>query len=124
MLRSEQLVPSGQQRTFSNRVSWAVSYLKQASLLESPGRGRFRIAEGGRALLSAPPERITIRYLSERYPAFQEFRARAVRGRDHPRALSVATNDEDERTPEERLEAASQTLRTALERELLDRVNR
>lgn len=119
----EQLVPSGQQRTFSNRVSWAVSYLKQASLLESPGRGLFRIGEAGRNLLASPPDRITIRYLSEHFPAFQEFRARAIKGKVRPDAPQGAhVLEEDERTPEERLDEADRTLRTALEREILDRV--
>jgi restriction system protein len=119
----EQLVPSGQQRTFSNRVSWAVSYLKQASLLESPGRGLFRIGEAGRNLLASPPPRITIRYLSEHFPAFQEFRARAIKGKAKSDAAhSGHAIEDDERTPEERLEEADRTLRTALEREILDRV--
>jgi len=39
--RSE-LLPSGQQPVFSNRVGWANTYLKQAGLLEGPRRGVFR----------------------------------------------------------------------------------
>jgi restriction system protein len=114
----EQLVPSGQQRTFSNRVSWAVSYLKQSGLLESPGRGRFRISQRGRDVLTSPPDRITIRYLAERFPEFREFRSGAKVKSGDP----VINAADEEHTPEERLEAADTTLRTALERELLDRV--
>jgi restriction system protein len=121
----EELVPSGTQRKFSNRVTWAVSYLKHALLLEKVRRGRFRITENGRALLAKPPERITIRYLEERYPAFHDFRARAAAGSRKGVVAEVPRQDrleEDTQTPEERLDAADRSLRANLEQELLERV--
>src|SRR4051795_10411805 len=36
----EELLPSGQQSLFNNRVGWAKSHLKAAGLLENPIRGR------------------------------------------------------------------------------------
>jgi restriction system protein len=121
----EELVPSGTQRKFSNRVTWAVSYLKHALLLEKVGRGRFRITDDGRRLLANPPDRITIRYLEERYPAFHEFRARAAAGARRDAAVVVQSNDrtdDDTQTPEERIDAADRSLRANLEQELLERV--
>ena len=41
----EQLLPSGQQAIFFNRVGWARTYLKYAGLLESVGRGVVRISQ-------------------------------------------------------------------------------
>ena len=35
----KELLPSGLQTAFDNRVSWARTYLKKASLLETPKRG-------------------------------------------------------------------------------------
>lgn len=114
----EQLLPSGRQRTFSNRVAWAAVYLAQAGLLSRPARGRVQITTEGRAVLAAPPDRITIRFL-EQYPAFKEFRTRPSKREptDGP-----SPGDEEDQTPEERLEAADHALTLALERELLDRV--
>ena len=40
-----ELLPSGSQAVFNNRVGWARTYLKQAGLPESPKRGYFRITE-------------------------------------------------------------------------------
>jgi restriction system protein len=48
--RSE-LLPSGAQAIFDNRVGWARSYLKQAGLLDSNKRGFFEITERGLAVL-------------------------------------------------------------------------
>lgn len=38
----EELLPSGRQSKFSNRVAWTKVYLQQAGLLLSPRRGFFR----------------------------------------------------------------------------------
>ena len=43
----EELLPSGRQRLFYSRVGWAISYLKQASLIESPKRGTYAISKLG-----------------------------------------------------------------------------
>src|SRR3954447_15976479 len=47
-----EVLPSGQQSIFSNRVAWAKSHLKYAGLLENPTRGRVHIAELGRKVLA------------------------------------------------------------------------
>ncbi|MCR4399432.1 MAG: winged helix-turn-helix domain-containing protein, partial [Syntrophomonadaceae bacterium] len=48
-------VPSGNQPLFSNRVYWAVMYVKKAGLLASPSRGAIQITERGRQVLTANP---------------------------------------------------------------------
>ncbi len=45
------MLPSGKQRKFDNRVSWARTYLQKALLLSSPGRSKFRITERGLKVL-------------------------------------------------------------------------
>lgn len=39
----QQLLPSGRQATFANRVGWAKTYLVQAGLLEATKRAHFKI---------------------------------------------------------------------------------
>ncbi len=67
------LLPSGRQTTFANRVGWAKSYLVKAGLIAPTKRAHFCISDQGRAVLSNPPDRITVKYLSQ-FPEFQEFR--------------------------------------------------
>jgi restriction system protein len=117
----DELLPSGRQRRFSNRVAWAVGYLKQAGLLASPSRGHYRIAPAGLELLVAPPSRITIRFLSDRYPSFREFRSRAGKGGPKTDGAGADEGGGDE-TPEELMESAARTLQAALERDVLERV--
>src|ERR1700760_2331384 len=53
-----QLLPSGKQTLFGNRVHWAKTYLTKAGLLESIRRGHFQITERGRQVIAAQPSRI------------------------------------------------------------------
>ena len=43
-----ELLPSGRQSIFENRVGWARTYLKKACLLDSPSRGVVQITERGK----------------------------------------------------------------------------
>ncbi len=51
----KELLPSGRQPTFDNRVGWARTYMKKAGLLESPRRGYFRITPRGFQVLEKNP---------------------------------------------------------------------
>jgi len=117
--RSE-LLPSGQQPLFTNRVGWANTYLKQAGLLEAPRRGFFRITQRRRDLLKGQPARIDIDLL-ERFAKFVEFRGKR-RPRDETAQLE-ATEPSSE-TPEDALSSAYGSLRADLESQLLQAVAR
>jgi restriction system protein len=41
----KELLPSGLEPIFANRVHWARTYLKKALLLQNPKRGYFQITE-------------------------------------------------------------------------------
>ncbi|MEW5986441.1 MAG: restriction endonuclease [Chloroflexota bacterium] len=111
-----QLIPSGRQPVFYNRVSWAKAYLQQAGLLTSPRKGTFLISQRGREVLASKPDRITIKFL-ERFPEFVESRSYSRKEKSRP-AEQEATN-EDHKTPEESLEDAYQKIRGGLAAELL-----
>ncbi len=114
-----ELLPSGRQTTFANRVAWAYSYLKQAGLIGSPRRGTYEISERGRSVLGEGPTRIDISYLS-RFPEFQAFRQLSVSadGAVHlPSPVVVVAL-----TPDEQIRAGYKRLRESLGGQLLDRV--
>jgi restriction system protein len=112
-----ELLPSGNQAVFANRVGWARTYLKQAGLVDSPRRGIFRITQRGLDLLQERPIRVDVRLL-ERFPEFLEFRNR----RRERESTSTPALTEAGETPEDSLAAAYQTLRADLEAELLQQV--
>ena len=47
-----ELLPSGRQAIFRNRIGWARTYLKKAGLLDSPKRAHFNITKRGHELLN------------------------------------------------------------------------
>ena len=68
----QELLPSGTQAVFNNRVGWANTYLKKAGLLESPKRGRLKITSRGLEALRTNPHTINNDFLRQ-YPEFIEF---------------------------------------------------
>lgn len=113
-----ELLPSGKQAVFHNRVGWARSYLKKAGLLNSPRRGIFCITERGRGVLAEKPRRIDVKYL-ERFPEFVEFRE-ASRTGGFLKSFDLPMTAEQ--TPEETLELAHQSLRQSLAQDILSRI--
>ncbi len=116
--RSE-VLPSGKQVTYQNRVGWARTYLKKAGLLESPGRALCRITPRGLDVLASKPARINIRVL-EQYPEFVDFHRAAPKQVGAP-TPKQAISESDE-TPEETLERVHQGIKTQLVQELLERI--
>ena len=114
------MLPSGQQSTFHNRVSWAKTYLFHAGLLEQVRRGHFTISQCGRQTLGESPERIDSAYL-ERFPEFLEFKGRSRTNGNTP-GDSEPEEQTDRRTPEEALQAAYKELRDELAADLLSQI--
>jgi restriction system protein len=113
----KEMLPSGQQERYVNRMSWARLGLKKAGLLEDPRRGFFRITERGRTALTEEPDRIDDKYL-KRYPEFLEY---LKKSRKSEKAAGTVTQiplpgDVD---PEEALETAYQTLHDGLAGDVL-----
>jgi len=69
----KELLPSGQQAIFNNRVGWARTYLKKAGLLDSGKKGYFSITQRGMDVLRENPPSIDVNFL-KRYEEFNEFR--------------------------------------------------
>lgn len=112
-----ELLPSGKQPTFNNRVSWAGTYMKEAGLIEKPRRGYLKITDRGLSLLAEKPNAISSKFL-ERYDEFVAFRDKSGKA-PKPKPLKDDGKLEDGQTPVEAIEAAYQTVRSSLATELL-----
>jgi len=113
-----ELLPSGTQKKFDNRVAWAKSYLVQAKILETTRRAHFKITDRGRKLLAQGHDRIDVKILSQ-FPEFVEFHAPNKQNKSTSGASSEETSSE---TPEEILQKAYQSIRNELAREILERI--
>ncbi|MFA4965178.1 MAG: winged helix-turn-helix domain-containing protein, partial [Thermoleophilia bacterium] len=108
-----EMLPSGAMPRYRNRILWALHYMKRAGVIASPGRGRYLIADSGRALLAEAPAKITAKTL-ERYPGYMEFV-----GRSHSKPQDPDLIDDEVATPEERLQVAYEEMRDHVAAEVL-----
>ena len=115
-----EMLPSGRQAVFVNRVSWAVIYMERAGLLVRVRRGVYRLTQEGERLLSRKPARIDLDLL-RRYPDYVEWSTRA----NAPSPGSDAASKQNAaivETPEEALDRTARQLSGALEADVLQRV--
>ena len=115
------LLPSGRQTTFANRVHWAKSYLGKAGLIELTRRAHFQITPRGRDVLARPPERIDIKFLT-RFPEFQSFRFSQNDVDAQAEAAVQAGETTASLTPDDVMRAAERQLEAVLASDLLQRV--
>lgn len=114
----KELLPSGVDRVFDNRVGWARTYLKKTGLIEYPRRGYLRITERGQQVLKEKPGRIDAAFL-RRYPEFVEFQT--TKKTDGQTGADEKVSDSAQ-TPEEAVATGYVKLREQVEAELLARV--
>lgn len=115
----EQLLPSGKQTTYSNRIAWALTHMGKAGLVIRPVRAHYKITDRGREVLVAHPKRVDMNVLSG-FPEYREFRT--------PKSLStlaetdVAGTSSDELSPSEAIGRLVESADAALADDLLDRI--
>lgn len=114
-----ELLPSGKQPVFSNRIGWCRTYLKKAGLIESPTKAHFMITKSGREVLKSGRE-ITNETLRE-FPSFVKFiDSDTKKIKDSSEEKKSLNNDE---TPQETLERVYGELNNVLKDELLTRIH-
>lgn len=113
----KEMLPSGIQGTFINRIGWASTYMKKAGLLEATRRGFYRITERGEELLRKKPKELNVKLLKQ-YPEFIKFqKLKGTRSGD--KTNEIISPETSSSTPSEALEAAYENLRDELAGELL-----
>ena len=114
----QELLPSGADVLFDNRVRWAKFHLSKSELLESPRRSIIKISVRGQEVLAQNPAQINMSFLKQ-FPEYLEF----IR----PNTDTETTETTQQvvhsiATPEEILEASYQNIRRNLAQELLQKI--
>jgi len=121
-----ELLPSGIQRIFHNRVYWAIAHLKMANLIENTQRAHYKITSNGLELLSANPEKVNLKLLKtipeyvEHTKSFKKERYSKKDDSDE----NISDTDDNELTPEENLEYSYQKIQKSLAQELLQKIKK
>jgi restriction system protein len=118
-----QLLPSGNQTIFANRVHWAKTYLGKAGLIEGTRRGYFKITPRGQQVMAAKPTRIDNSFLSQ-FDEFKKFSRPATQETLDEQHSAVPELETQTQTPDETMRAAHRQIDASLAQELLDRIRR
>jgi restriction system protein len=110
-----ELLPSGKQSIFNNRVSWAKSYLKMAGLLDSNKRGIYKITERGTDVLTKGVAKIDIKFLNE-------FLKKQKPEQILPNHVTTDREQLALKTPEETLDESYQSINIALSSDILEKL--
>lgn len=112
-----EMLPSGRQATFDNRVAWAKAHMKMAGLLSSPRRGVFKITDQGAQVVNQAPPRIDLKFLKQ-FPEYEKARTK----KKETANLADELEEKTGRTPEESIEAAYRRINNDLENEILQTI--
>lgn len=112
-----QMLPSGNQPVFYNRVSWVFAHFKIAKLIETPRRGVIKITQAGIDILKTNPQVINLELLRT-LPTYIEAR-NAWKNKSAETTEALKEDENEIETPEELIENGYQKIRKSLEQELL-----
>lgn len=123
----QELLPSGRDSVYSNRIGWAYDRLKRAGLAGSPRRGVWKITDQGLAIIAERPRPWSDDQVRELAFGYRDVRLRGSLGRTSvTEATPQAGTGEDvgEASPDERLDLAVGEIRATVVRELIDLIAR
>lgn len=112
-----EMLPSGRQAVFVNRIGWARTYLKKAGLISSPSRAVYLITQEGKKVLQENPAVIDVNFLM-RYESFKEFQG--VLNKDKKDDQNSAK--ENSETPDVIFEDAFNKINKGLQDELFNEI--
>ncbi|MCL1936176.1 MAG: restriction endonuclease [Defluviitaleaceae bacterium] len=124
----DDLIKSGGEPKYVNRIAWARTYLKAAGLILNPERAKFQITDLGIQLLNKY-DVIDLKTL-EQYPEFLEFqnrKGRKARTKNNDYDLSNGSKENsiennDDLTPQEKLDSALNEINTQIYTELKEKL--
>jgi restriction system protein len=117
-----ELLASGKQTRYSNRVAWALTHMAKAGLVERPARGQYAISLRGKQVLIENSDRVDMNILFA-FPEYQEFRTpKAAAAPEVAGEIAAAAPATVDVSPSEAMESLVQGADAAVAGELLERI--
>jgi restriction system protein len=108
---------------FSNRVHWALTFLKHSNLLQSTKRGYYTITDNGLKILSSDYNELTVKILIKTFPELNETPFWNNKLRKNGDVENERVSD-SEFTPEENIEQNVAQIESSVILQLLDSVKK
>lgn len=111
-----EIYPSGNGHIFYDRISWALSYLNMAGLLDKPKRGLYGINNKGRNILKSPE-------LLDSYIETQLKAREPLKGKNKNEILpNIKEQSISNNTPQEELYASFESIKQSIFDEILETI--
>ena len=110
-----QYLSSGKQKVIENRTGWAVFHMKKANLVDRKD-GLVSITDDGRKVLDQNPEKIDRKYLLT-IPDYVKFHEEMKKNRMGKQSIDEDTDTNQ--TPDDMMKAGYESMRSAVEDELI-----
>ena len=113
----DELLPSGKQQTYANRIQWSIQYLKNAGLVSAVSRGEYSITNEGRRVFLHDSDILDLHYLN-RYDSFRKFHGNSEHDVKQQTIPAVPVDI----TPLESMETAYSVIRAELSKSLIQSI--
>lgn len=100
---------------YIHRTWWAVTFLRQAELLEKPKRGYIKITKKGKEVLDSGIKEINVKYL-HKFPEFINFLNRSKKKDE------TKKSDEKDLTAEEKIQSSVDEINEVVKSDILERI--
>lgn len=116
-----EMLPSGRQTVFMNRLHWAKTFLDRALVINTTKRGYFEITPRGRKLLTSDSSPVSMRVLTQfpEYVAWREASKPTTNQKQDPASFLVDSVDTE--TPDDRISSGLAAIESELRTSLLAR---
>ena len=109
--------PSGNRQIFLDRISWALSYLFIAGLVEKPQRGDYQISKKGLSMLAECTEEQIKQFVKA--SVFERLQKKTQKNPETNDSHSSSIENDDERTPEEELSDSYERIKQNIQSQIL-----
>lgn len=118
-----ELIPSGKQAVFRNRIGWAHDALKRAGLSSAPSWGTWMLTPAGRRYLAENQGKLTPEEMERIGSVARDVAIKDLVASDQavPLDRPVPAAPADTRTPTDQINEALEQIRTSVARDLLER---
>ena len=114
-----ELLPSGAQAVFQNRIGWAHDALKRAGLSGAPMRGAWMLTDAGRNLLRVHGGAVPAAEVERISTAARDVSIQSLRGE-----AAIPPEVPETRSPTDLIETALEQIRASVARDLLEQIHR
>lgn len=115
-----QILQSGREPIYQNRISWAKSYLFKAGFLDRIARNQYVISQLGKKFINTKPNTLSTKILEEYSENFHDWVSKVEDNK--PKSSSTKLQESTTKTFDEQIDEAFKALQEKLAEDIIDKI--